>query len=120
MKKKDLAQEYATARLQGRLSGNEVSFSDNKIFTEEDIEDAFNAGQQSIIDNLSKLEWEECERDRNIYLISPTVFGIYCIDTKQKCLYCGERFIGDFFNIDYMKKEAEKDFKAGLNKYFGL
>lgn len=31
MKKKNLAQEYATARLQGRLSGHEVSFSDNKV-----------------------------------------------------------------------------------------
>lgn len=45
MKKEDLAKEYATARLQGRRSGNEVSFSENKVFTEEDIEAAFNAGR---------------------------------------------------------------------------
>ena len=120
MKKRDLAEEYAIKDYE-RLNGEgEPVFEDNLCFSIVDIKDAFNAGQQSIIDNLSKLEWEEIERDRNIYLISPTVFGTYCIETKQKRLYCGERFIGDFFNIDYIKKEAEKDFKAGLNKYFGL
>lgn len=119
MKIKNEAEKYAHKAFLKRNRSNPMSIHD-LCFSVTDIKAAFNAGQQSIIDNLSKLEWEECERDRNIYLISPTVFGIYCIDTKQKCLYCGERFIGDFFNIDYMKKEAEKDFKAGLNKYFGL
>ena len=51
MKQKDLAKEYATARLQGRLSGNEVSFSENKVFTEEDIETAFNAGRESVVES---------------------------------------------------------------------
>ena len=46
MKQKDLAREYALARIQGRLSGNEVSFSENKVFTEEDIEAAFEAGAE--------------------------------------------------------------------------
>ena len=59
MKKKDLAKEYALARLQGRLSGNEVSFSDNKVFTEADIEAAFNAGRESVAENASELEWED-------------------------------------------------------------
>lgn len=59
MKQKDLAKEYATARLQGRLSGNEVSFSENKVFTEEDIETAFNAGRESIIENIPNLKFEQ-------------------------------------------------------------
>ena len=57
MKKKNLAKEYATARLQGRLSGNEVSFSDNKVFTEEDIECAFSAGRASIMQDMPGLKW---------------------------------------------------------------
>lgn len=59
MKQKDLAKEYATARLQGRLSGNEMSFSENKIFTEEDIETAFNAGRESVVKDASELDWED-------------------------------------------------------------
>ena len=59
MEKKDLAVEYALARLQGRLSGNEVSFCENKVFTEGDIETAFNAGCESIVEKASELEWED-------------------------------------------------------------
>ena len=56
---KDLAKEYATARLQGRLSGNEVSFSENNVFTEEDIKAAFNAGRKSMVEKALELEWED-------------------------------------------------------------
>ena len=57
MERKNLAKEYAVARLQGRLSGNEISFSNNKIFSEEDIEAAFNAGRASIMQDLPELKW---------------------------------------------------------------
>lgn len=52
MTQKDLAEEYANERLQGRLSGNEISFSDNIVFTEEDIKAAFNAGRKSVFDDF--------------------------------------------------------------------
>ena len=60
MKQKDLAKEYATSRLQGRRSGNEVSFSENKVFTEEDIIAAFNAGRESVLETMPNLNWEKC------------------------------------------------------------
>ena len=56
---KDLAKEYALARLQGRRSENEISFSENRIFTEEDIKDTFNAGRKSVVEKASELEWED-------------------------------------------------------------
>ena len=59
MKKKDLAKEYALARLQGRLSGNELSFSENKVFTEEDVIEAFNAGRESVVENIPDLEFKQ-------------------------------------------------------------
>ena len=59
MEKKDLAVEYALARLQGRLNGNEVSFCENKVFTEGDIETAFNAGRESVVGKASELEWKD-------------------------------------------------------------
>lgn len=62
MIQKDLAKEYATARLQGRLSGNEVSFSENKVFTEKDIETAFNAGRESVVESLPELKWHNTSR----------------------------------------------------------
>lgn len=55
----NLAKHYSTARLQGRLSGNEVYFSENKVFTEEDIEAAFNAGRESVVENIPRLLFRE-------------------------------------------------------------
>ena len=72
MEKKDLAEEYATARLQGRLSGNEVSFSENKVFTEEDIKAAFNAGRESVVENMPELKWNNEDR-----------FGDFCECTEE-------------------------------------
>ena len=59
MNKKDLAEEYANERLQGRLSGNEISFSENRVFTEEDIKEAFNAGRESVVENMPRLLFKE-------------------------------------------------------------
>ena len=60
MENENLAKEYATARLQGRLSGNETQFNGHEVFTETDIENAFNAGSESVVENIPELEWE-CE-----------------------------------------------------------
>lgn len=70
IKNKDLAEEYALERLQGRLSGNEISFGENKVFTEDDIETAFNAGRESVIENIPELKWEEIGLfgERGIYV----------------------------------------------------
>lgn len=72
MGNKDLAKHYSIARLQGRLSGNEVSFSENKVFTEEDIEAAFNAGRDDFIEGA---KWADehtnvhFEREEEVVLI---------------------------------------------------
>ena len=76
MEKKDLAKEYATARLQGRLSGNEISFSESKVFTEEDIEAAFNAGRESVVESLPELEW----KGYTPFIHAATPIGRYNID----------------------------------------
>ena len=72
MKQKDLAEEYATARLHGRLRGNEVSFSENKVFTEDDIKAAFNAGRESVVENMPGLVWNcFCEGLKEFYASCP-------------------------------------------------
>ena len=56
---KDLAKKYAQERLSERKSGNEISFEDKAIFTSEDIENAFNAGRKSVVDNIPGLIFKE-------------------------------------------------------------
>lgn len=119
---KDLAKEYALARLQGRLSGNEVSFSENKIFTEEDIETAFNAGRESVVENMPELEWNDFSDDLTEYFASCPVGWCYKISYKinEFELFCNDCFIGRFFSIEYAKQAANEDYKKRIKQVLGL
>lgn len=118
MKKKDLAQEYATARLQGRLSGNEVSFSDNKVFSEEDIEAAFNAGRESIINNI-ELSWEGGHYSSTLFNIDYKI--IYSPVSREYWIMFGEEWLDlDFSSKNEAKQAANDDYKKRIKQALGL
>ena len=58
MNKKDLAEEYAIKEYE-RLNDNDPIFEDNLCFSIIDIEAAFNAGRESVVENASEIEWED-------------------------------------------------------------
>ena len=121
MKQKNLAEEYATARLQGRLSGNEVSFSGNKVFTEEDIEDAFNAGRESVVDSMPELEWEKCVGG----FINKDQFRNWYIEINE---YAKQKYTlvihGDiprcFITLKEAKQAANEHYKKQIRQVLGL
>ena len=119
MEKKDLAKEYATARLQGRLSGNEISFSESKVFTEEDIEAAFNAGRESVVESLPELEWKGYAP----FIHAATPIGRYNIDNFGIWLL---RFNGKEIplstgsSLEEAKLAANEDYKKRIKEALGL
>lgn len=119
MEKKDLAKEYATARLQGRLSGNEISFSESKVFTEEDIEAAFNAGRESVVESLPELEW----KGYTPFIHAATPIGRYNIDNFGIWLL---RFNGKEIplstgsSLDEAKLAANEHYKLKIKLALGL
>lgn len=119
MEKKDLAKEYATARLQGRLSGNEISFSESKVFTEEDIEAAFNAGRESVVESLPELEW----KGHAPFIHAATPIGRYNIDNFGIWLL---RFNGKEIplstgsSLDEAKLAANEHYKLKIKLALGL
>ncbi len=119
MEKKDLAKEYATARLQGRLSGNEISFSESKVFTEEDIETAFNAGRESVVESLPELEWKGYAP----FIHAATPIGRYNIDNFGIWLL---RFNGKEIplstgsSLDEAKLAANEHYKLKIKLALGL
>lgn len=121
MKKKNLAEEYATARLKGRLSGNEMSFSENKIFTEEDIECAFSAGRESVVENIPNLEWEKCVGG----YVAETPFGEIYIEVneyvKEKyTLVTAKAIARSFANLRAAKQAANEDYKNRIKRVLRL
>ena len=121
MKKKDLAKEYTLARLQGRLSGNEMSFSENKIFTEEDIESAFNAGRDSVVENIPDLKWEcEYPYTANETRTPITIFHIFHNDDGFHLTGYGLGLSKMFGTLDEAKRFANEEYKNRIKQALGL
>lgn len=121
MTQKDLAEEYATARLQGRLSGNEVSFSDNKVFTEEDIEAAFNAGRESVVESLPELEWKNLSYEEEYYSSYSLGWSYRVMQrVNEFALFCNDCFLGHFFSVEAAKRAANEDYKERIKQALGL
>ena len=69
MNKKNLAEQYSIKEYE-RLNDSNPVFEDNLCFSIIDIEAAFNAGRESIVEKISELKWEEINLYRHcgIYL----------------------------------------------------
>lgn len=119
MTQKDLAKEYALARLHGRLSGNEISFCENKVFTEGDIESAFNAGRDSVVEKASELEWKGYAP----FIHAATPIGRYNIDNFGIWLL---RFNGKEIplstgsSLEAAQQAANEDYKQRIKQALGL
>lgn len=121
MKQKDLAKEYALARLQGRLSGNEISFSESKVFTEEDIEAAFNAGRESVVESLPELKWKRVHKDGPYLAV--TVFNwFYRIEFvyNKFHLFCNGYYISCYLSLSEAKQAANEHYKKQIKQALGL
>ena len=125
MKKKDLAKEYALARLQGRLSENEVSFSENKVFTEEDIEAAFNAGRESVVKNIPRLLFKETREglvaDNGIFEF---IYHIYKSASVDESRYAFATSYGTpiqwYDTLEKAMDAANDDYKKRIKQALGL
>lgn len=117
-KDKDLAVEYALARLQGRLSGKEFSFCENKVFTEGDIETAFNAGRESTINNI-ELSWEGGHYSSTLFNIDYKI--IYSPVSKEYWIMFGEEWLDlAFSSKNEAKQAANDDYKKRIKQALGL
>lgn len=118
----NLAKHYSTARLQGRLSGNEVSFSDNKVFTEEDIEAAFNAGRESVVENMPELEWRE-KICRDEYFLEAYALGAYYLIRLREPEFrvaCNYRHLASYTSLTAAKQAAKEHYKELIKQALGL
>ena len=122
---KKLAEEYALARLQGRLSGNEVSFSDNKVFAEEDIEAAFNAGRDSVVENIPNLLFKETREgliaDNGIFEFIYHIYKSASVDEPKYAFATSyETPIQWYDTLEEAMDAANEDYKKRIKQALGL
>lgn len=125
MKQKNLAQEYAVARLQGRLSGNEVSFSGKKVFTEEDLEAAFNAGRDSVVENIPRLLFKESQEgliaDNGIFEFIYHIYKSASVDEPRYAFATSyETPIQWYDTLEEAMDAANEDYKKRIKQALGI
>ena len=121
MTQKDLAEEYAKERLQGRLSGNEISFSENRVFTEDDIKAAFNAGRESVVESVPELKWKRVYKDGPYLAV--TVFNwFYRIEFvyNKFNLFCNGYYISCYLSLSEAKQAANEHYKKQIKHALGV
>lgn len=125
IKNKDLAEEYALERLQGRLSGNEISFGENKVFTEDDIETAFKAGRESVMKNIPRLLFKESQEgliaDNGIFEFIYHIYKSASVDEPRYAFATTyETPIQWYDTLEEAMDEANEDYKKRIKQLLRL
>lgn len=125
---KDLAEEY-TKRTYKEKTNYPIMWRD-KVFTGKDIEAAFNAGSESVVENIPELEWKNedrfgdfCECTEKCY--SKTPFGTYSIlewysPNDFTINFAGEQINSNLQSVEQAKQVANEDYQNRIKQALGL
>ena len=120
MKQKDLAKEYAHKAFLKRNRINPMSIHD-LCFSVTDIKAAFNAGRESVVENIPELDWKKFYRDGPYLAI--TVFNwFYRIEFvyNEFKLFCNGYYISRYISLSDAKQAANEHYKKQIIQALGL
>ena len=120
MNKKDLAEEYAIKEYE-RLNDNDPIFEDNLCFSIIDIEAAFDAGRESVVESLPELKWKRVHKDGPYLAV--TVFNwFYRIEFvyNEFHLFCNSYFISRYLSLSAAKQAANEHYKKQIKQALGV
>ena len=122
MTQKDLAEEYSIKEYEWVNGNSDPIFEDNRCFSFDDIEAAFNAGRESVLESMPKLKWNDFSDGLENYYASCPIGWCYKVSYKvnEFELFCNGCFIGCFFLIEQAKQAANEDYKQRIKQALGL
>ena len=123
MKKKDLAEEYSIKEYE-RLNDNDPVFEENLCFSIIDIKTAFNAGRESVVENMPELRWSNVGAEK---MSNPTLVGVYIITPLNQSfkLELNNGFVSRTINFPFKTKKeaieaANEDYKQRIKQALGV
>ena len=118
---KDLAEEYSIKEYEQVNGNSDPIFEDNRCFSFDDIKAAFNAGRESVVENMPKLKWSKAFEDGLYIAISS--FGVsYRIKFayNEFHLFCNNYFISCYLSLSTAKQAANEHYKKQIKQALGL
>lgn len=122
MNKKDLAEEYLTKAKENAIYFKNGNFPNMPLYQEGDIKTAFNAGRESVVENILELEWTETTYNLEDYILSHNNswnYGIFFRGGAFK-VHCNSNFIGQFISLTTAKQAANEDYKKRIKQALEL
>ena len=121
MKQKDLAEEYLDRKVK-QAPFKSLTTDFEFAFSANDIKAAFNAGRESVVENMPKLKWNDFSDGLENYYASCPIGWCYKVSYKvnEFELFCNGCFIGHFFLIEQAKQAANEDYKQRIKQALGL
>ena len=119
--KKGLSLVYALkeyARVNGK-GGPIIEY--DRCFTFDDIKAAFNAGRESVVENIPKLKWQRVYKDGPYLAV--TVFNwFYRIEFvyNEFNLFCNGYYISRYISLSDAKQTANEHYKKQIERALGL
>lgn len=121
MEKKDLSLAYALKEY-ARVNGeNDLIFEGNRCFTFDDIKAAFNAGRESVLENIPELKWKRVHKD-GPYLAVTVFDWFYRIEFvyNEFHLFCNGYYISCHLSLSEAKQATNEHYKKRIKQALGL
>ena len=122
MEKKDLSLAYALKEYARVNGANDPIFEDSRSFTFDDIKAAFNAGRESVVENMPDLRWRKvCYLGKEFIAAHP--YGCrYAIEFvgMEFELFCNRQFVTRSISLSHAKQAANKHYKKQIKQALGL
>nr|DAN27220.1 MAG TPA: hypothetical protein [Caudoviricetes sp.] len=120
MKQKDLAEEYAQKVFLKSNRSNPMSIHD-LCFSVTDIKAAFNAGRESVVEDMPKLKWAKIFEEEPYIAIYSWGFSYKVkFAYSEFNLFCDSRYIGCYVSLSEAKRAANEDYKKRIKQALGL
>lgn len=121
MKHKDLAEEYLTKTKENAIYFKDGKFPSMPLYQENDIKAAFNAGRDSVVENMPELEWRE-KICRDEYFLEAYALGAYYlikINYEFNVAY-NYRHLASYTSLTAARQAAKKHYKEQIKQALGL
>lgn len=119
--KKDLAEKYLTKAQENAIYFKDINFFNGPLYQENDIKAAFNAGRESVVENIPEIEWEKCIGG----LANKDQFRDWYIEVDELAMQKYTLVIPDeiprcFTTLKEAKQAANEHYKERIKQILGL
>lgn len=82
---------------------------------------AFNAGRESVVENIPELEWRNLSYEEEYYSSYSLGFSYRVMQrVNEFALFCNDYFLGHFFSVEAAKQAANEDYRQRIKQALEL